>query len=133
MKPRILAITGSLRSDSSNQKIVKKLEELLHPDFTFSYFNGLTNLPYFIPDQAFENTPEKVRLFREEIQYADIVLIVLGIYFQYSGSTEKCTGMVCRNRHIQPETCCINYSFCLRGKGTERVTPYYENFGCKIF
>ncbi|ATC36736.1 NAD(P)H-dependent oxidoreductase [Elizabethkingia anophelis] len=75
MKPRILAITGSLRPDSSNQKIVKKLEELLHPDFTFSYFNGLTNLPYFIPDQAFENTPEKMRLFREEIQYADIVLI----------------------------------------------------------
>ncbi|MDX8570824.1 NAD(P)H-dependent oxidoreductase [Elizabethkingia sp. HX QKY] len=75
MKPRILAVIGSVRPNSSNQKIVEKLEELLHHDFTFSYFNGLTNLPYFSPDQAFENTPEKVISFREEIQHADIVLI----------------------------------------------------------
>ncbi|MHC6198088.1 NADPH-dependent FMN reductase [Elizabethkingia miricola] len=75
MKPRILAIIGSVRPNSSNQKIVEKIEELLYHDFTFSYFNGLTNLPYFNPDQAFENTPEKVVAFREEIQNTDIVLI----------------------------------------------------------
>ena len=75
MKPRILAVIGSTRPNSSNQKIVEKIEELLHQNFTISYFNGLTSLPYFAPDQAFENTPEKVIAFREEIKYADIVLI----------------------------------------------------------
>ena len=75
MKPRILAVIGSTRPNSSNQKIVEQLEELLHHNFTISYFNGLTSLPFFAPDQAFENTPEKVVAFREEIKYADIVLI----------------------------------------------------------
>jgi hypothetical protein len=40
--------------------------------------------------------------------------------------------MVCCNRHIQPETSGINYSLCLRRKGTGRITSHYENFGCKI-
>ena len=30
MKPRILAVIGSVRPNSSNQKIVEKIEELLH-------------------------------------------------------------------------------------------------------
>jgi NAD(P)H-dependent FMN reductase len=53
MKPRILAVIGSVRPNSSNQKIVEKLEELLHHDFTFSYFNGLTSLPLFQSGSGF--------------------------------------------------------------------------------
>ncbi|MCL1676001.1 NADPH-dependent FMN reductase [Elizabethkingia meningoseptica] len=75
MKPRILAIIGSTKQNSSNRKIVQELEKLLLPYSSFSYFDGLTTLPYFSPEQALEDTPEKVVSFRNEIEQADLIII----------------------------------------------------------
>lgn len=75
MKLRILAIIGSTKQNSSNRKIVEELEKLLLPYSSFSYFEGLTSLPYFSPEQAFEDTPEKVVSFRNEIEQADLIII----------------------------------------------------------
>jgi chromate reductase len=69
---RILGISGSLRTDSTNTSILKACGELLPDDVTFDIFQGLDEIPHFSPGLA-DN--EAVLKWKAAIGEADGVLI----------------------------------------------------------
>jgi len=68
---RVLVISGSLRQDSSNQKIIDQLASIAPPNIEFNIYNDTGKLPHFDGE---ENYPI-VDQWRRQIQEADGVLI----------------------------------------------------------
>ena len=64
---KILAISGSLRANSKNTKLLKTAG--------MDIYSELTQLPYFNPDLDTESPPEAVARFRRLLRDADAVLI----------------------------------------------------------
>ncbi|MFZ3229937.1 MAG: NADPH-dependent FMN reductase [Pseudobdellovibrio sp.] len=71
----ILAISGSTRASSSNLNLIKIIEELASDSILVTVFNELALLPQFNPDYDNEDVPESIKLFRQQINFADGVLI----------------------------------------------------------
>ena len=69
---RILAISGSLRPQSSNGIILQALAALPLPDVSFTIYPDIGALPHFVPGEA---APPVVINFCEQLQTADAVLI----------------------------------------------------------
>jgi chromate reductase, NAD(P)H dehydrogenase (quinone) len=89
-KNKILAIIGSTRADSSNLRLVKKLEELTAEIFEFTIFEKLSELPHFNPDLDNENPPGRVVEFRQQIIDTDAVIICTPEYvFSLPGSLKN--------------------------------------------
>jgi chromate reductase, NAD(P)H dehydrogenase (quinone) len=71
---RVLAISGSLRSQSSNTTLLRAVAMLAPPVVAVSIYDGIGNLPHFNPD--LEETPGPAVLeFRQRLQESDGVLI----------------------------------------------------------
>ena len=70
----ILAISGSLRTDSSNTALVRAAAALAPPPVTITVYDGLADLPHFTPENG-NHAPASVREFRGLLQSADGVLI----------------------------------------------------------
>ncbi len=75
-KQNILAISGSTRQNSSNNSLLKAIEELTKDFFDITIFGGLESLPHFNPDNNLENVPEEVIHFRQLLNNAEGVIIV---------------------------------------------------------
>jgi chromate reductase, NAD(P)H dehydrogenase (quinone) len=89
-KKNILAIIGSTRTNSSNFRLVKKLEELTTDIFEISFFEGLSQLPHFNPDLDNENLPTQVFNFRQQIASAEGIIICTPEYvFSLPGSLKN--------------------------------------------
>jgi chromate reductase len=72
---RILAVSGSLRRDSWNRKVLAAAQELLPDDAEFELFDGLKDVPpYDEDDDAVDPAPEAVSRLREAVAGADGVL-----------------------------------------------------------
>ena len=71
----ILAISGSLRSESTNLKIIRYVETLSAGRLNFNLYQGLSVLPAFNPDLDTDAPPEEVKEFRRLIKETDGVLI----------------------------------------------------------
>ncbi len=71
-KPSILAISGSLRPNSSNNAIIKAAAELAYDEANFIIYEGLGNLPHFNDDK---HPAHEVFEFRNLIRNADGVFI----------------------------------------------------------
>ena len=71
----ILAISGSLRGESTNLKIIRYVETLSAGWLNFNLYQGLSVLPAFNPDLDTNAPPEEVKEFRRLIKQADGVLI----------------------------------------------------------
>jgi chromate reductase, NAD(P)H dehydrogenase (quinone) len=71
----ILAISGSLRTKSTNLTIIENIAEMFADQLNVSIYNGLASLPYFNPDLERTTTPPEVADFRRQIREADGVLI----------------------------------------------------------
>src|SRR6059036_648681 len=74
---RLLAISGSLRSASSNTTMLHALQAIAPAGVIVSLYDGLGDLPYFNPDLDGEtNTPpQSVGQLRTQIGQADGLLI----------------------------------------------------------
>lgn len=70
---RILAISGSLRSNSTNTHILKFMAEIAGEGIEFQFFEGLDKFPHFNP--GFDEDNISVADFRQKIQNADGVII----------------------------------------------------------
>lgn len=70
----ILAISGSLRANSSNGAILRAVQYLAPANVEFKIYEGLADLPHFSPDLDGDNIPP-VKQARELVQKADAVLI----------------------------------------------------------
>jgi len=89
-KKNILAIIGSTRINSSNLKLIKKVEELTAELFNLEIFDTLAGLPHFNPDIDQENPPIKIAEFRQQILKADAVIICTPEYiFSLPGSLKN--------------------------------------------
>lgn len=74
-KKRILAICGSSRSNSSNEKILRAIAKLCNNELDLRIYASLNQLPYFDPDVTGENVPAPVKELRELIENAKGVII----------------------------------------------------------
>jgi chromate reductase len=89
-KIKILAISGSTRSNSSNFKILKYISNYLKPNFEIEIFEDLESLPHFNPDLDTDNPPQEITSFRNKIRDADGVIICTPEYlFSLPGSLKN--------------------------------------------
>ncbi|WP_343707821.1 NADPH-dependent FMN reductase [Flavobacterium sp.] len=89
-KIKILAISGSTRSNSSNFKILKYISNYLKPEFEVEIFEDLERLSHFNPDLDTDNPPQEIISFRNKIISADGVIICTPEYvFSLPGSLKN--------------------------------------------
>src|SRR3954469_24384219 len=72
-KLTIFAISGSLKSTSSNTTILRAISSFAENDVYFILFNGLEELPPFNPEK--EEGTEAVKNFRKLLEEADGIII----------------------------------------------------------
>jgi NAD(P)H-dependent FMN reductase len=72
---RILAISGSLRADSSNGAVLQAAISLAPRGVEIILYDSLSRLPHFNPDLDGEDAPVPVADWRAQLQAADGVLI----------------------------------------------------------
>ena len=90
MRKKVLAICGSTRSDSSNLRLIKAIQQLSEGVFDVEIYTGLADLPHFNPDIDNESVPEAVTLLRNKIKSADGILICTPEYvFSLPGSLKN--------------------------------------------
>jgi chromate reductase, NAD(P)H dehydrogenase (quinone) len=74
-KTRVLAISGSLRRQSSNTALIGAARRLAPETVELSVYSSLGSLPHFNPDDDGADVPEPVNEFRAMLQDSDAVLI----------------------------------------------------------
>jgi NAD(P)H-dependent FMN reductase len=72
---KILAISGSLRANSSNTAILRAMARLAPDGVDVALFDGLAGLPFFNPDLDGDQVPQPVAAFRALIGGADGIVI----------------------------------------------------------
>ncbi|GAC1391740.1 MAG: hypothetical protein NVS4B11_21460 [Ktedonobacteraceae bacterium] len=72
---RILAISGSLRADSTNTTLVRATAALAPKNMEILMYDGLADLPHFTPDLDGDDPPAPVSSLRKLLQATDGVLI----------------------------------------------------------
>jgi chromate reductase, NAD(P)H dehydrogenase (quinone) len=77
---RILGISGSLRADSHNTKLLRVAAELLPSDADFELWQGLKAVPPYDEDDDTHPAPPAVATLREAIAGADGVLFATPEY-----------------------------------------------------
>jgi len=75
---KVLGISGSLRRDSYNTKLLRAAEELLPPFVEFEAWDGLKTLPPFDVDD--EPGTEEVAALRDAVASADLLLFATPEY-----------------------------------------------------
>ena len=75
VKKTVLAISGSTRENSSNQRLIQAIADLYKDDIEMILFESIAKLPHFNPEQNEETLPLEVRAFQNQINMADGVLI----------------------------------------------------------
>jgi|SRR5438874_7558148 len=77
---RILAISGSLRRDSHNTKLLRAAEELVGADVEFELYGELESVPPYNEDRDGDDAPAAVKRLRAQIADADALLIATPEY-----------------------------------------------------
>jgi chromate reductase len=71
---RLLAISGSLRAQSSNGAVLDAARALAPPGIEVVIFDGVARLPHFNPDDDAEPLPAAVAEWRREVGRADALI-----------------------------------------------------------
>jgi chromate reductase, NAD(P)H dehydrogenase (quinone) len=79
---KVLAISGSLRSDSHNSKLLRAAGELLPTDVELEIWDGLKAVPPYDEDDDTELAPVAVTQLRDAIAGADALLVATPEYNQ---------------------------------------------------
>src|SRR2546423_4403575 len=77
---RLLAISGSLRRDSHNTKLLRAAEELLGPGVEFDLYGELELVPPYNEDRDGDEAPPGAARLRARIAAADALLIATPEY-----------------------------------------------------
>jgi chromate reductase len=80
---RILGISGSLRSDSHNTKLLRAAEELLPAESELELYEELEQVPPYNEDRDTDDSPAEAVHLRDAIARADAVLFATP---EYNGS-----------------------------------------------
>jgi chromate reductase len=76
----VLGLSGSLRSDSHNSKLLRAAGSLLPPEAELVHFGGLKAIPPYDPDDDEGQRPFAVRALHEAIATADAVIVATPEY-----------------------------------------------------
>jgi chromate reductase, NAD(P)H dehydrogenase (quinone) len=71
---KILAISGSIRSKSTNLAILQAVKELAPKAMNIEIYAGIGNLPYFNPDIESEGVSDSVIDWRSQIQNSEGII-----------------------------------------------------------
>ncbi|MCW3071518.1 MAG: NADPH-dependent reductase [Bacteroidetes bacterium] len=86
----ILAISGSTRSNSTNESILKFIKEKYSQEVNIELYTGIGSLPHFNPDLDVEPVDASVKEFRQLVRKADGVIICSPEYvFSLPGSLKN--------------------------------------------
>ena len=77
---KVLAISGSLRRDSYNTKLLRAAEELLPPEVDFVLYQGVKEVPPYDEEDDVQPAPMAVAALRSAIREADAVLFATPEY-----------------------------------------------------
>jgi chromate reductase len=78
---RVLGISGSLRRDSYNTKLLRHAGELFEDEgVEFEIYDGLKDVPPYDEDDEMNGTPEAVSRIREAVRAADAVFFTTPEY-----------------------------------------------------
>jgi NAD(P)H-dependent FMN reductase len=72
---KVLAISGSTRTNSSNGELINCMIKLSDEIFHIEKFLSILDIPHFNPDNDYDNPPAQVVDFRKKIREVDAVLI----------------------------------------------------------
>ena len=75
MRIRIVAISGSLRSGSSNTLLLRAASAIAPPRMVVELYDRIDRLPFFNPDLDTDQVPDAVESFRAELRTAHGLLI----------------------------------------------------------
>ena len=90
IRKKIVAISGSTRTNSTNESLLKVIANLYGEKLDVQIYNGLAELPHFNPDLDNETVPLNVKAFRDLIEKADGVIICTPEYvFSLPGSLKN--------------------------------------------
>lgn len=79
-KKKILAISGSTKTNSTNELLLKAIARRYATDLGFEIYNRIADLPHFNPDLDTIDPPAAVKQFRKLIEISDGVLIATPEY-----------------------------------------------------
>ena len=77
---KVLGISGSLRRNSYNTKLLRAAEELLPAVVEFELWDGLKAIPPYDEDDDVEPAPQPVAALRAAIREADVLLFATPEY-----------------------------------------------------
>jgi len=77
---KVLAISGSLRPDSYNTKLLRAAEELLPREVEFVLYQGVKAVPPYDEEDDVQPAPPAVAALRSAIGEADAILIATPEY-----------------------------------------------------
>jgi NAD(P)H-dependent FMN reductase len=72
---QVLLLCGSVRKGSSNEAMLRLVEEVAGDPYSAVFYEGLGDLPHFNPDLDADPLPEPVAGLRSAIAEADAVLV----------------------------------------------------------
>lgn len=72
---KVLAISGSARSDSTNTAMLQAIRQVAAPRFDIRVFDQIGALPVFSPDLEGENTPRIIRDFMKAVDESDGLIV----------------------------------------------------------
>ena len=103
---KILGLCGSLRRNSSNGALLKAAQLFLSDGDWFDA--DLAALPYFDPDQQYDQTPKQVLELRRQATLADAVFIATPEYAHAMPGLLKNTleWMFCEGHNEEKRFCC---------------------------
>jgi NAD(P)H-dependent FMN reductase len=89
-KKKVLGILGSTKANSNNERLLKKIGELMQAHIDLTIFTQIAELPHFNPDLDNEEVAPLVVDLRNQIAQADGVLICTPEYvFSIPGSLKN--------------------------------------------
>jgi chromate reductase len=77
---RVLGISGSLRRDSHNTRLLRVAGELLPAGVELEIYDGIRDIPMYDADLSHDPAPEPVQRLREAVRDADAVLVATPEY-----------------------------------------------------
>lgn len=72
---RLFAISGSLRADSTNTKLLRTVQRLAPHNLSVEIFDALEQIPPFNPDREGDAAPTSVAALRADLKSCDVLLV----------------------------------------------------------
>ena len=92
---KILAVSGSLRTKSTNSALVRAIKECAEAEVDFAIYKGLDTLPHFSPELNTPDVPASVLEWRTQLAWADGVVVCTPEYaFGMPGSLKNALDWV---------------------------------------